>query len=135
MFPAPPAFTGWGTFYEKLWFSGLDALAFAAPAAAQDAPPLAPKIIGPMQALVDQYWPGLKFVPAMANGYTDATFLGTVGIPTYGITPDADGNGLHGLNERIAGQSHTLAATIWSIWSGLTRTEGWHFVQSRDEAR
>ena len=35
---------------------------------------------------------------------TDATFLGAVGIPTYGIPgmwSDPDGNGVHGLNERI----------------------------------
>jgi acetylornithine deacetylase/succinyl-diaminopimelate desuccinylase-like protein len=71
---------------------------------APPAPPLDPKVIGPMQTLVDKYWPGLKVVPAMANGYTDATFLGTVGIPTYGIPGmwgDPDGNGAHGLNERM----------------------------------
>ncbi|MCW0199261.1 M20/M25/M40 family metallo-hydrolase [Sphingopyxis sp.] len=71
---------------------------------APPAPPLDPKVIGPMQTLVDKYWPGLKVVPAMANGYTDATFLGAVGIPTYGIPGmwgDPDGNGAHGLNERM----------------------------------
>lgn len=71
---------------------------------APPAPPLDPKIIGPMQKLVDIYWPGLKVVPAMANGYTDATFLGAVGIPTYGIPGmwgDPDGNGAHGLDERM----------------------------------
>lgn len=70
---------------------------------APPAPPLAPKIIGPMQKLVDKYWPGLKVIPSMANGYTDATFLGAAGIPTYGIPGiwgDPDGNGVHGLNER-----------------------------------
>ena len=75
---------------------------------APPAPPLDPKVIGPMQTLVDKYWPGLKVVPAMANGYTDATFLGAVGIPTYGIPGmwgDPDGNGAHGLNERMAVRS------------------------------
>ncbi len=71
---------------------------------APPAPPLDPRIIGPMQKLVDKYWPGLKVIPSMANGYTDATFLGAVGIPTYGIPGmwgDPDGNGAHGLNERM----------------------------------
>ncbi|MGH6652846.1 MAG: M20/M25/M40 family metallo-hydrolase [Sphingopyxis sp.] len=71
---------------------------------APPAPPLDPKVIGPMEKLVAQYWPGLKVIPSMANGYTDATFLGAVGIPTYGIPGiwgDPDGNGVHGLNERI----------------------------------
>lgn len=71
---------------------------------APPAPPLDPKIIGPMEKLVAKYWPGLKVIPAMANGYTDATFLGAAGIPTYGIPGiwgDPDGNGVHGLNERV----------------------------------
>jgi acetylornithine deacetylase/succinyl-diaminopimelate desuccinylase-like protein len=68
------------------------------------APPLAEHIIGPMQTLAARYWPGIPVIPSMANGYTDATFLGAVGIPTYGIPGmwgDPDGNGAHGLNERI----------------------------------
>ena len=68
------------------------------------APPLHEHILGPMQKLANKYWPGIPVIPAMANGYTDATFLGAVGIPTYGapgIWTDPDGNGTHGLNERI----------------------------------
>ncbi len=67
-------------------------------------PPLAEHIIGPMQKLAARYWPGIPVIPLMANGYTDATFLGAVGIPTYGVPGmwgDPDGNGTHGLNERI----------------------------------
>ena len=37
---------------------------------APPAPPLDPKIIGPMEKLVAKYWPGLKVIPSMANGYT-----------------------------------------------------------------
>jgi acetylornithine deacetylase/succinyl-diaminopimelate desuccinylase-like protein len=68
------------------------------------APPLAAKVMGPAKALAAKYWPGVPVVPTMANGYTDATFLGAVGIPTYGVPGawgDPDGNGAHGLNERI----------------------------------
>ena len=68
------------------------------------APPLHEHIIGPMQKLAAKYWPGIPVIPSMANGYTDATFLGAVGIPTYGapgMWSDPDGNGTHGLNERI----------------------------------
>lgn len=72
------------------------------------APPLDPKIIGPMEKIAAKYWPGVPVIPVMANGYTDATFLGAVGIPTYGIPGmwgEADGNGVHGLNERLAVKS------------------------------
>lgn len=54
--------------------------------------------------MVAKYFPGVPLVPQMANGYTDATFLGAVGIPTYGVPGmwrDPDGNGAHGLNERL----------------------------------
>ena len=68
------------------------------------APPLDAKIIGPMERLAAKYFPGVPVTPLMANGYTDATFLGAVGIPTYGVPGswfDPDGNGAHGLNERM----------------------------------
>ena len=72
------------------------------------APPLDPRIIEPMKRVAAKYFPGIPVVPVMANGYTDATFLGAVGIPTYGIPGswgDPDGNGVHGLNERIEARS------------------------------
>jgi acetylornithine deacetylase/succinyl-diaminopimelate desuccinylase-like protein len=40
----------------------------------------------------------------MSAGATDGAFLTPVGIPTYGISGyfgDPDGNGVHGLNERV----------------------------------
>lgn len=67
-------------------------------------PPLDPKVVEPARKLVAKYWPGVPLVPQMANGYTDATFLGAVGIPTYGVPGiwgDPDGSGVHGLNERV----------------------------------
>ncbi|MEY4763138.1 MAG: hypothetical protein RLZZ200_2994 [Pseudomonadota bacterium] len=72
------------------------------------APPLDAKVMGPVTRIVAKYFPGVPLVPAMSNGYTDSTFLGAVGIPTYGIGggwADPDGNGVHGLNERIAVRS------------------------------
>lgn len=68
------------------------------------APPLDPAVIEPMATLAKRYFPGVPLVPSMATGYTDATFLGAAGIPTYGVPGpwgDPDGNGVHGLNERI----------------------------------
>ena len=68
------------------------------------APPLDGKVIGPMERLAAKYFPGVPVTPLMANGYTDATFLGAAGIPTYGVPGiwgDPDGNGAHGLNERM----------------------------------
>src|SRR5688500_18344704 len=67
-------------------------------------PPLDPKVMGPAKALAAKYFPGVPVVPQMSNGYTDSTFLTAVGIPAYGVPGawgDPDGNGAHGLNERI----------------------------------
>ncbi|MFN5086334.1 MAG: M20/M25/M40 family metallo-hydrolase [Novosphingobium sp.] len=67
-------------------------------------PPLDPKVGEPARKRGAKYFPGVPLVPVMANGYTDATFLGAVGIPTYGVPGmwgDTDGNGVHGLNERL----------------------------------
>jgi acetylornithine deacetylase/succinyl-diaminopimelate desuccinylase-like protein len=66
-------------------------------------PPLDPKIIGPAEKLVEKYYPGVPFVPAMVTGATDGPFLEAIGIPVYGAPGgwiDPDGDGMHGLNER-----------------------------------
>jgi acetylornithine deacetylase/succinyl-diaminopimelate desuccinylase-like protein len=67
-------------------------------------PPLNPAVIGPMKALTEKHFPGVPFGLTMSTGATDAIFLSPIGIPTYGapgLFIDSDGNGIHGLNERI----------------------------------
>jgi acetylornithine deacetylase/succinyl-diaminopimelate desuccinylase-like protein len=67
-------------------------------------PPLNPAVLGPMKALAEKHFPGVPFGLTMSTGATDAIFLSPIGIPTYGapgVFLDADGNGMHGLNERI----------------------------------
>jgi acetylornithine deacetylase/succinyl-diaminopimelate desuccinylase-like protein len=49
-------------------------------------------------------WPGVPQMRMMLAGATDGAFLTPVGIPTYGIMgifSDPDGDGVHGLNERV----------------------------------
>jgi len=70
--------------------------------------PLNPKVFGPVEKLTAKYWPGIPVVPVMSAGATDGAFLTPVGIPTYGVSGmffDTDGNGAHGLNERIRVES------------------------------
>ena len=67
-------------------------------------PTLDPAIIGPMERLAATHFPGIPVIPAMSTGATDAVYIGGVGIPTYGVPGpwgDPDGNGAHGLNERL----------------------------------
>jgi acetylornithine deacetylase/succinyl-diaminopimelate desuccinylase-like protein len=71
-------------------------------------PPLDPKVIGPMTTIAAKHFPGVAVTPLMSTGATDAIFLGTIGIPTYGVPglfADPDGNGMHGLNEYIRTKS------------------------------
>ncbi len=71
-------------------------------------PPLDPKVMGPAEKLVAQYFPGVPLIPQMSTGATDGVFLEAVGIPVYGVPGgwgDPDGNGVHGLNERRSARS------------------------------
>jgi acetylornithine deacetylase/succinyl-diaminopimelate desuccinylase-like protein len=71
-------------------------------------PPLDPKVMGPAEALAAKYFPGVPVIPSMSTGATDGIFLEAIGIPTYGVPGpwgDPDGNGVHGLNERIETRS------------------------------
>jgi acetylornithine deacetylase/succinyl-diaminopimelate desuccinylase-like protein len=71
-------------------------------------PPMSTKIVGPAEKLAAKYFPGVPLTPLMSTGATDGIFLAAVGIPTYGVPGifyEADGGGVHGLNERIRVQS------------------------------
>ena len=66
--------------------------------------PLAPQVFKPVETVAAKMWPGVPVVPFMSAGATDGAFLTPAGIPTYGVSGifgDADGNGAHGLNERM----------------------------------
>lgn len=66
--------------------------------------PVTAAIFGPAERASAAVWPRVPMVPHMATGATDAVTLNAAGIPTYGISGifrDPDGNGVHGLNERI----------------------------------
>ncbi|HEV7441145.1 MAG TPA: M20/M25/M40 family metallo-hydrolase [Steroidobacteraceae bacterium] len=70
--------------------------------------PLTRQVLGPIETVAHQMWPGVPVVPALEPGASDAQFLNPAGIPTYGVTglfTDPDGGHIHGLNERIRIQS------------------------------
>ena len=49
-------------------------------------------------------FPGVPLIPTMLTAGTDAVYYSNAGIPTYGvpgIMVGPDGNGAHGLNERV----------------------------------
>jgi acetylornithine deacetylase/succinyl-diaminopimelate desuccinylase-like protein len=71
---------------------------------AATSPPLTPQIMGPIEKLSAQMWPGVPVIPLLQPGATDGQFLTPAGIPTYGVSgffADRDGGGINGLKERI----------------------------------
>jgi len=68
-------------------------------------PPLDPKIVGPMEKIAARHFPAVPIIPDMSTGASDATHLGRIGIPTYGVPGlwnEPETAGIHGLNERIS---------------------------------
>jgi acetylornithine deacetylase/succinyl-diaminopimelate desuccinylase-like protein len=79
-------------------------LAVARTEADGPAPSLTPKIMGPIETVAAQIWPGVPVVPVLQAGATDGRALSAGGIPTYGISGlffEADLGRIHGLNERV----------------------------------
>ncbi len=71
-------------------------------------PPLTPAVLGPIERLASEFWPGVPVLPILQPGATDGEFTNAVGIPTYGVNPifiGPDLGHIHGLNEYIRVQS------------------------------
>ncbi len=78
--------------------------------------PLTPAIMGPIEKLVKETWPGAVVVPEMSTGATDGLYTRNVGIPTYGVSAvfgDINDIRAHGRDERVMAQSFHEAAEFW----------------------
>ncbi|HLZ73886.1 M20/M25/M40 family metallo-hydrolase [Phenylobacterium sp.] len=72
------------------------------------APPLTPRVMGPIEKVSAEMWPGVPVVPILQAGATDGKPLTAGGIPTYGVSGiflEPDLGRIHGLNERVGVQS------------------------------
>ena len=88
-------------------------------------PPLTREILGPVEAVSAQMWPGVPVVPALLVATTDGRYMNNAGIPTYGLSGlfrDPDGSGVHGLNERIRVRSlyegHDFLFRVVKLYAG-----------------
>jgi acetylornithine deacetylase/succinyl-diaminopimelate desuccinylase-like protein len=63
------------------------------------------EVMGSIEKLSQQFWPGAVVLPVMSSGATDGSFLRNAGIPTYGHSGLAsdinDGGRIHGKDERV----------------------------------
>jgi acetylornithine deacetylase/succinyl-diaminopimelate desuccinylase-like protein len=64
--------------------------------------PLTPALMGEIERVTKEMWPGVPVIPTMSTGATDGLFLRNAGIPVYGVSglfyPETFS---HGMNERI----------------------------------
>jgi len=80
----------------------------SAPETAGPPPELTARILGPIEQLSHDMFPGIPVVPSQSSGATDGRFLTAAGIPTYGVSgvfADGATSNVHGLNERVLVQS------------------------------
>jgi len=62
----------------------------------------------PLDTLVASTWPGVKVIPFMDAGASDAVYTSAAGLPTYGIAGiaiDRDDVRMHGRDERVGSAS------------------------------
>lgn len=66
--------------------------------------PLTPEIMGAIEKLSAEFWPGAPVIPTMLAGGTDGSHLRNAGIPTYGhsgLAGEVTENRAHGRDERV----------------------------------
>ena len=64
--------------------------------------PLTPALMGEIERVTKEMWPGVPVIPNMSTGATDGLYFRNAGIPVYGVSglfyPETFS---HGMNERI----------------------------------
>lgn len=71
--------------------------------------PLTPEVLGAIENVTEEMWPGVPVIPIMSAGATDGLFLRNAGTPVYGVSGlfgDIEDNRAHGQNERILIKSY-----------------------------
>jgi acetylornithine deacetylase/succinyl-diaminopimelate desuccinylase-like protein len=108
IFPGHPPEEIRQTLIKIIGDSGVKVALESEPEKAGPPPTLTAEILGPIEKLTADMFPGVPVVPAQASGATDGRFLTPIGIPTYGVSgifSDGATTNAHGLNERIRVQS------------------------------
>jgi acetylornithine deacetylase/succinyl-diaminopimelate desuccinylase-like protein len=70
--------------------------------------PLTDEVLGPIERITGEMWPGVTVLPVMSTGATDGLYLRRAGIPVYGVSGlfgDVDDVRAHGQDERIGVRS------------------------------
>jgi len=70
--------------------------------------PLTEEILGAVETITEQLWPGVTVIPTMSTGATDGAKMRNAGIPTYGVSGlfvDRNDMRIHGQDERLLKKS------------------------------
>lgn len=73
-----------------------------------DASPLTEEMLGAIETVTNEMWPGLTVLPTMSTGATDGAKMRNAGIPTYGVSGlfvDRNDMRIHGQDERLRKES------------------------------
>ncbi|CAN5834863.1 M20/M25/M40 family metallo-hydrolase [soil metagenome] len=79
--------------------------------------PLRPEIVEPIEAIVEEMWPGVTIVPVMSTGATDGLYVRNAGIPVYGVAAlfgDPEDARAHGRDERVEIARFYEALEFWN---------------------
>ena len=70
--------------------------------------PLTEELLGAVEEVTEQLWPGITVIPTMSTGATDGAKMRNAGIPTYGVSGlfvDRNDMRIHGQDERLLKKS------------------------------
>lgn len=66
--------------------------------------PLTPAVMGQIEQVTNEFWPGVPVMPLMASGASDSLYLRNAGIPSYGVSGlfgELSDSRAHGRDERV----------------------------------
>ena len=101
--PGEPIAEVYATLKRVLADDGISITPFGGPVLSMPSP-LHQEIMGTIERLTAEFWPGTPVIPTMSAGATDSTYLRNAGIPAYGhsgLADDVDDFRAHGKDERV----------------------------------
>jgi acetylornithine deacetylase/succinyl-diaminopimelate desuccinylase-like protein len=79
--------------------------------------PLTPEVMGTLEGLVEELFPGAPVIPTMSTGATDGLYVRNGGIPVYGVSAIAEDEDeeirAHGRDERLSTRAFYDALEFW----------------------
>jgi acetylornithine deacetylase/succinyl-diaminopimelate desuccinylase-like protein len=101
--PGEPISEVYATLKRVLADDGISITPFGAPVLSTPSP-LHQEIMGAIEKLTAEFWPGTPVIPIMSPAASDSTYLRNAGIPAYGhsgLADDVDDFRAHGKDERV----------------------------------